>query len=46
MQGKVPAWKYFEKFEGMTEDEAKALIAEAALANAETQQLFARVGNE
>ena len=46
VQGKVPAWKYFEKFEGMTEDEAKALIAEAALANAETQQLFARVGNE
>ena len=29
MQGKVPAWKYFEKFEGMSEEEAKAMIAEA-----------------
>lgn len=25
----VPAWKYFEKFEGMSEDEAKAMVAEA-----------------
>lgn len=28
--GKVPAWMFFTKFEGMTEDEAKAMIAEAA----------------
>ena len=27
--GKVPAWKYFEKFEGMTEKEAKEMLAEA-----------------
>lgn len=27
--GKVPAWKYFVKFEGMSEDEAKEMIAEA-----------------
>ena len=27
--GKVPAWMYFVKFEGMSEDEAKAMIAEA-----------------
>lgn len=27
--GKVPAWKYFVKFEGMTEEEAKAMVAEA-----------------
>ena len=27
--GKVPAWRYFMKFEGMTEDEAKAMVAEA-----------------
>ena len=29
MQGKVPAWVYFVKFEGYTEEEAKALEAEA-----------------
>jgi A118 family predicted phage portal protein len=28
--GKVPAWKFFVKFEGMTEDEAKEMVAEAA----------------
>lgn len=28
--GKIPAWKFFVKFEGMTEDDAKALVAEAA----------------
>ncbi|MBQ7767567.1 MAG: hypothetical protein IJ403_01640 [Oscillospiraceae bacterium] len=28
--GKVPAWMFFVKFEGMSEDEAKAMIAEAA----------------
>lgn len=27
--GKVPAWKYFVKFEGMSEDEAKEMVAEA-----------------
>ena len=27
--GKVPAWKFFTKFEGMTEDDAKAMVAEA-----------------
>ena len=27
--GKVPAWKFFVKFEGMTEDEAKEMVAEA-----------------
>ena len=28
--GAVPKWKYFVKFEGMSEDEAKAMIDEAA----------------
>lgn len=46
IQGKMPVWKYFEKFEGMTEEEAKALVAEANQTSAETQQLFAAVGNE
>lgn len=27
--GKVPAWKYFEKFEGMSEEDAKAMVSEA-----------------
>lgn len=27
--GKVPAWMFFVKFEGMTEDEAKAMVDEA-----------------
>lgn len=27
--GAVPKWKYFVKFEGMSEDEAKAMVAEA-----------------
>ena len=29
VQGKVPAWLYFVKFEGMTPDEAKAMVKEA-----------------
>ena len=29
VQGKVPAWQYFVKFEGMTEDDAKAMVEEA-----------------
>lgn len=29
VQGKVPAWLYFVKFEGMTEEEAKAMVKEA-----------------
>lgn len=29
VNGKIPAWKYFVKFENMTEEEAKALTAEA-----------------
>lgn len=28
--GKVPAWMFFVKFEGMTEEEAKAMVTEAA----------------
>lgn len=29
IQGWIPAWKYFVKFEGMSEEEAKTLVAEA-----------------
>lgn len=28
--GKVPAWRFFVKFEGMTEEDAKAMVQEAA----------------
>jgi A118 family predicted phage portal protein len=30
LNGKVPAWMYFVKFEGMTEEDAKAMVAEAS----------------
>lgn len=30
VSGKVPAWRFFVKFEGMTEEEAKEMLAEAA----------------
>ena len=36
--GKVPAWKFFVKFEGMTEEDAKAMTEEAA---PKTPTLFA-----
>ncbi len=29
VSGKVPAWQYFVKFEGMSEEEAKAMVEEA-----------------
>ena len=29
VSGKVPAWMYFTKFEGMSEEDAKAMVAEA-----------------
>lgn len=40
MQGWVPKWLYFVKFEGMTEEEAKALTAEAEAAQMEKAALF------
>ena len=40
VQGKVPAWLYFQKFEGMSEEEAKAMTAEADAAQIEKAQLF------
>lgn len=35
--GRVPAWLYFTKFEGMSEDEARMMVAEAA---PKTPELF------
>ena len=40
-QGYVPAWMYFVKFEGMSEEEAKLTVQEAKEANAEPD-LFSR----
>lgn len=40
LQGWIPAWKYFVKFEKMTEEEAKALAAEVAKAQREKEGLF------
>lgn len=40
MQGWVPKWLYFVKFEGMSEEEAKALVTEAEAAQAEKAALF------
>ena len=40
MQGWVPKWLYFVKFEGMSEEEAKKLVAEADAAQAEKATMF------
>lgn len=40
MQGWIPKWLYFVKFEGMSEEEAKALTAEAEAAQMEKAALF------
>lgn len=40
MQGWIPKWLYFVKFEGMSEEEAKALTAEAEAAQMEKATLF------
>lgn len=39
-QGWVPRWLYFVKFEGMSEEEAKALCAEAEASQREKAGLF------
>lgn len=39
-QGWVPKWLYFTKFEGMSEEEAKALCAEAESSQREKASLF------
>lgn len=40
--GRVPAWMYFHKFEGMSEEDAKAMVDEAA----PKDQLFAQMEEE
>lgn len=41
MQGWIPKWLYFVKFEGLSEEEAKALVAEAEAVQIEKAMLFA-----
>lgn len=41
-QGWVPRWLYFVKFEGMSQEDAKAMTAEAEAANLEAAGLFER----
>ena len=38
--GKYPLWKYYEKFEGMSEKEAKEMVAEAKSENKQAAGLF------
>lgn len=45
IQGDVPAWMYYVKFEKMSEDEAKAMIEESK-AEQEQETLFGRFGEE
>ena len=40
MQGKYPLWLYYTKFEGMSEEEAKLLVAEAKSENEPKDGLF------
>lgn len=40
MQGWIPKWLYFVKFEGMSEKEAKDMVAEAEAAQVEKAALF------
>lgn len=42
-QAKVPAWMYFVKFEGMTEQEAKAMVEEA---QPKEEHLYSKYGDE
>lgn len=43
MRGWAPVWMYFNKFEGMSEEEAKKLVAEAQAAQMQTMQMFGAV---
>lgn len=40
MQGWIPKWLYFVKFEGMSEEDAKGIVAEAEAAQIEKAMLF------
>ena len=45
MQGWIPKWLYFVKFEKMSEEDAKAMIAEAQAADMEVQLFQQQLSN-
>lgn len=46
IQGDVPAWLYYVKFEKMSEEEAKAMVEEAKSEQMQQETLFSRFGEE
>ena len=46
IQGDVPAWMYYVKFEKMSEEEAKAMIEESKAEQQEQETLFSRFQEE
>lgn len=46
IQGDVPPWMYYVRFEKMSEEEAKAMIEESKTEQQEQETLFSRFGDE
>ena len=46
IQGDVPPWMYYVRFEKMSEDEAKSMIEESKAEQQERETLFSRFGDE
>jgi len=46
MQGVVPKWLYLVKFENMSEDDARAIIAERESEDSQKEMLFSRANEE
>ena len=46
IQGDVPAWMYYVRFEKMSEEEAKAMIKESRVEQQQQETLFSRFGEE
>ena len=46
LQGDVPPWMYYVKFEKMSEEEAKTMIEESKAAQMEQETLFSRFQEE
>ena len=46
IQGDVPPWMYYVRFEKMSEDEAKAMIEESRADQQQQETLFSRFGEE
>lgn len=46
LQGLIPKWYYLMKWEGLSEDEAKAMVESANQAEADKQSLFSKASEE